>query len=117
MFEKWKNCKKVELINHDCLPILMLLYITLMLYVMLAYFMLLAALSSAVCLHNAFMPLIFTNVFCFHALSWFIDTLFVYLKYDLASCTVRFICWFFLILCSHRLFHYHCVRAMCSLEI
>ena len=33
--------KKVKLINHDCLPILMLLYI--MLYIMLAYLMLLAA--------------------------------------------------------------------------
>ena len=40
--------KKVKLINHDCLPILMLLYI------MLAYLMLLTALSNAVCLHNAF---------------------------------------------------------------
>ena len=40
--------KKVKLINHDCLPILMLLYI--MLYIVLAYLMLLAALSNAVCL-------------------------------------------------------------------
>ena len=40
--------KKVRLINHDCLPILMLLYI------MLAYLMLFAALSNAVCLYNAF---------------------------------------------------------------
>ena len=40
--------KKVKLINHDCLPILMLLYI--MLYVMHAYLILLAALSNAVCL-------------------------------------------------------------------
>ena len=44
--------RKVKLINHDCLPILMLLYI--MMYVMLAYLMLIAALSNAVCLHNAF---------------------------------------------------------------
>ena len=43
--------KKVKLINHDCLPILMLLYI--MLYIMLAYIMLFAALSNAACLHNA----------------------------------------------------------------
>ena len=42
----------------------MLLYI--MLYIMLAYLMLLAALSNAVCLHNAFfLPLIFANAFCF----------------------------------------------------
>ena len=43
--------KKVKLINHDCLPILLLLFI--MLYIMLAYLMLFAALSNAVCLHNA----------------------------------------------------------------
>ena len=52
--------KKVKLITHDCLPILMLLYIMLyivlaylMLYIVLAYLMLFAALSNAVCLHNA----------------------------------------------------------------
>ena len=44
--------KKVNLINHHCLPILMLLYI--MLYIVLAYLMLLAALSNAVCLYNVF---------------------------------------------------------------
>ena len=47
-----KKQKKVKLINHDCLSILMLLYI--MLYIMLAYLMLLAALSNNVCLHNGF---------------------------------------------------------------
>ena len=52
--------KKVKLINHDCLPILMLLYI------MHAYLMLLAALSNAVCLHNVFLlPLIFANALSF----------------------------------------------------
>ena len=65
--------KKVTLINHNCLPILMLLYI--MLYIILAYLMLFAALSNAVCLDNAsFFILIFANAFCFHAMSWFIDT-------------------------------------------
>ena len=44
--------KKVKLITHDCLPILMLLHI--MLYIMLACLMLFSALSNAVCLHNAF---------------------------------------------------------------
>ena len=44
--------KKVKLINLDCRPILMLLCV--MLYIMLAYLMLVAALSNAVCLHNAF---------------------------------------------------------------
>ena len=48
--------KKVKLINHDCLSILMLLYI------MLAYLVLFAALSNAVCL---FCFLIFANAFCF----------------------------------------------------
>ena len=56
------------------MPILMLLYIML-LYIMLAYLMLLAALSNAVCLNNAFLFAIdFCKCFCFHALSWFIDT-------------------------------------------
>ena len=63
---------KVNIINHDCLPILVLLYV--MQYIMLAYLMLFATLSNAVCLYNAFLPLIFANDFCFHALSWFIDT-------------------------------------------
>ena len=68
-----KRKKKVQLINHDCLPILMLLYI--MLYLVLAYLMLFAALSNAVCLHNAsFLSLISANAFYFHVLSWFIDT-------------------------------------------
>ena len=44
--------KKVKLINYDCLPILMLLYI--MLHIMLAYLTLFAALCNAVCLYNAF---------------------------------------------------------------
>ena len=43
--------KRVQLINHDCLPIIVLLYI--MLYVGLAYSMSFAALSNAVCLNNA----------------------------------------------------------------
>ena len=65
--------RKVKLINHDCLPILMLLYI--MLYVVLAYLMLFAALTNSVCLYNAsFLPLISANTFYFHALSLFIDT-------------------------------------------
>ena len=51
--------KKVKLINHDCLPILMLLYI------MLAYLMLLAALSNAVCLHNVFFwQILFVFMLC-----------------------------------------------------
>ena len=65
--------KKFKLINHDCLPILMLLCI--MLCIMLAYLMWFAALSNAVCLYNAFFLLsIFAIAFCFHALSWFVDS-------------------------------------------
>ena len=67
--------KKVKLIIHDCLPILKLLYI--MLYILLAYLMLHAAFSNAVCLYNGSFfwgPFISANAFCFHALSWLIDT-------------------------------------------
>ena len=69
--------KKVKLINHDCLPILMLLYI--MLYIVLAYLMLYIVLACimlfAVCLYNAsFLPMISAIAFCFNVLSWFIDT-------------------------------------------
>ena len=52
--------KKVKLITHDCLPILMLL--DTMLCIMLVYIMLFAALSNTVCLHNASF---FANAFCF----------------------------------------------------
>ena len=70
--------KKVKLINHDCLPILMLFYIVLaylMLYIVHAYLMLFAALSNAVCLYNvSFLLMISAIAFYFHVLSWFIDT-------------------------------------------
>ena len=63
--------KEVKLINQDCLPILMLLYV--MLYIMLVYLLLFAALSNAVCLYNAsFFQFISANALCFHAFSWFI---------------------------------------------
>ena len=55
--------KKVKLINHDCLLILMLLYI--MLYIVLAYLMFFAALSNAVCLYNAFLAIDFCKCFLF----------------------------------------------------
>ena len=58
----------------------MLLYIVL--YIVLAYLILFAALSNAVCLYDAsFLPLNSANAFYFHALSWFIDTWFVYFMY------------------------------------
>ena len=50
----------------------MLLYI--MLYIVFDYLMLFAALANAVCLYNAFFPLISANAFYFHALSLFFDT-------------------------------------------
>ena len=102
--------KKVKLINHDCLHILVLLYIMLyvvlaylMLYIVLAYLMLFAALSNAVCFYNGFfiLLLIFANAFCF-MLCLGLKTQFVYFKYDLSSCTVPLICSFLLILCSHH---------------
>ena len=80
---------------------------------MLTYLMLLAALSNAVCLYNAFFAIDFCKCFLFHALSWFIDTWFVYFKYDFPSCAVLLNGCFFLILFSH---HFLCERAMCSLE-
>ena len=43
--------KKVKLIIHDCLTIVLLLYV--MLYIVLAYLMLFAAITNAVCLNNA----------------------------------------------------------------
>ena len=61
--------KKVKLINHDCLTILMLLYI--MLYILLAYLMLHAAFSNAVCLYNGsffwdhlFLQMLFVFMLC-----------------------------------------------------
>ena len=44
--------EKGKLFNHDCLPILMLLYI--MMYIVLAYLLLFAALYNAVCLYKSF---------------------------------------------------------------
>ena len=54
--------KKIKLINHDCLPILMLLYT--MLYIVLAYLTLFAALTNSVCLNNASSFLFLYNI-CF----------------------------------------------------
>ena len=56
----WPCHSFVILINHYCLPILMLLYI------MLAYLMLFAALSNGVCLYNAsFFAIDFCKYFLF----------------------------------------------------
>ena len=84
VFLKMHQCvvKKLKLINNDCLPISIMLYIMLyivlaylMLYIVLAYLMLFAALSNAVFLYSAsFLPMISANAFYFHVLSWFIDT-------------------------------------------
>ena len=62
--------KKVKLFNHDCVPIVMLLYIT---YIMLAYLMLFAALSIImlfVCIMLlSFFAIDFCKCFLFSALS------------------------------------------------
>ena len=95
--------KKVKLINHDCLPILMLLYI--MLYIMLAYLMLFAALSNAASWYDAFFfffCLDFCKFFlfsCFVLVYWHIVRLFHVLICNMHS---GFNCWFFLIPCSHH---------------
>ena len=56
----------------------LMLYIVLaylMLYIVLACLMLFAALYNAVCLYDAsFLQMISAIAFCFHVLSWFIDT-------------------------------------------
>ena len=55
--------EKFKLINHDCLPILLLLYI--MLYIMLGYLMLFAALSNAACLYDVVFAIDFCKCFLF----------------------------------------------------
>ena len=62
--------ESLSIINHDCLPILMLLYIMLhvmlaylIMYIVLAYLMLFAALSNAVCLYNASFFFLFFAIF------------------------------------------------------
>ena len=66
--------KKVKLIKHDCLPILML-------YIVLAYLMLFATLTNAVCLYNAsFFAIDFCKCFllsCFVLVYWHIVCLFI----------------------------------------
>ena len=58
-----KETINVKLINHDCLPIIMLMYT--MLYILFAYLMLFAALSNVVCLHSAFFAIDFCKYFFF----------------------------------------------------
>ena len=58
--------KTRKIINEDCLPILMLLHI------MPVYLMLFVALPNSVCL--LLVDFFIAINFCFHALSWFIDT-------------------------------------------
>ena len=59
----WATANMLKL-NHDCLPILMLLYI--MLYIVHAYLMLFDALTNAACLYNAsFFAIDFCKCFLF----------------------------------------------------
>ena len=103
-------CIKIDiLINHDCLPILMLMYI--MLYIMPAYLTLLDALSDAVCLHIAYFFAIDFNIcFCLHALSWFIDTVCLF---QIIFCIIlsAFNLVVFVILCTHRFL----MKGLCAL--
>ena len=90
---------------RDCLSILMLLHI------MPAYLMLSVALFNAVCLRSAhFLRLTFVNAFCFHALSWVIDTVCLF---QILSCIMHsaFNLLAFLILCSHRFL----MKGLCAL--
>ena len=84
-----KEKKRVKLINHDCLPI------SLLLYTMLAYLMPFDASSNTVCLYNAFfllfLPLIFQMLFVFMLCHGSL-TQFVYFKCYIASCTILLIC-------------------------
>ena len=79
-----------ELINLDCLPILMLLYI------MLAYLMLFAALFNAVCLYNAYFAIDFCRCFLLSCFSWFIYTLYKLLTststFFRSICEIGFTC-------------------------
>ena len=69
--------------------------------------MLFAALSNAVCLHNAFLAINFCKCFVFMlCLGLMTHSLFI--------SSLLLICCFFLILCSHFLSKYE--RAMCYLE-
>ena len=92
--------KKFHLINHDCLPILVLLYI--MLYIMLAYLMLFAALSNAVCLHKAsFFAIDFCKCFLFSCFVLFFRH--IVCLFHILFCIMHsaFNLLVFLILCSH----------------
>ena len=73
--------KEVKLINLDCLPILMLLYI--ILYIMHAYIVLFAALSNAVCLHNVFF---FLSSFAIDFCKCFLFSCFVLVHMSLTCC-------------------------------
>ena len=71
----------------------MLLYI--MLYVMLAYLMLLLLYLMLFVCTMLFFAIDSCKCYLYHALSWFIDTLFVYFNYDFQSIAVLLIYCFF----------------------
>ena len=102
--------RRVQLINHDCLPILMLLYI--MLYTMLAYLMLFAALSNAICLCNAYF---FSIDLCKCFLFSCFDLDYIVYLFQVLFCILHseFNLLVFQILCLCHFFH---EKAMCSLE-
>ena len=79
-----------------------------LLYIMLAYLVLLVCIMVLYFCHS-FLQMLFVSMLCLGLL-----TQFVYFKYCFASCTVLLICWFFIILCSHRLFISK-VKGLCAL--
>ena len=84
-----------------------------LLYIMLAYLMLFTALLGLfVCIMLIVLPLTLANAFCFHALSWIIDTVYLFkMLFCIMHSAINLLA--LLILCSHHFFN---ERAMCSLE-
>ena len=78
---------KSQLIIHDCLTIVMLLYV--MLYIVLAYLMLFAAITNAVCLNNAFFLFFVIDLCKCFLFSCFVSVYFIFFLF--ASCTVLLI--------------------------
>ena len=64
------------MIIHDCLTIVMLLYV--MLFIVLAYLMLFAAITNAVCLNNAFFSFFFFIDLCKCFFSCFVFVYFIF---------------------------------------
>ena len=84
-------CEKVQLINHDCLPILMLLYI--MLYIVLAYLMLFVCIMLFLQMLSVFMLFLglLTVICLFQVLFCIMHSAFNLLAYPNCMFTLFFI--------------------------